>query len=348
MDTLCRKTGEGLWEYLYAHQIPFSKADFPWLTADTCPRILPLFDFEHYMQLQSRTEAIAYLYRGLGRTLSYIGPVLDAEMEYGFNDHTDRHTLWVAQTGLELLARAGLSFDGSKRLDLETELLMILVGVTHDVGNLVSRKGHSFYSAELLEAMFTHRDGQDRQWEAVIQAVVYHDEVALSGGVLHLDKGRPLLWALVAADKMHIGRDRVGDKSLVTGPDGSVEADCHIVLNCLIPRVVWYISGGSFVVHLDFSVDLLEEKFVSLTNQKERVWVPQMYQHAYRNLHVPYRETFAKQLTEVYGDRLALLMQAVRLLFPWLEGVKVVLSDTDRQNKVGGAEIDIFAITGDE
>ena len=334
-----RDDGRGLWEFLDDYGIGFGKADFPWLTADNPPRVLSILDFSQYMLLQGWTEAVGFLYKGLGRTLSYIGPVMDAELSWGFNDHTDRHTLWVAQTGLELLGRAGKSYDGERRLDRETELLVLLVGMIHDLGNLMARKGHSAYSVDILRELFANRGGYEKQWQAVEQAVLYHDEPALVKGDFKLDQGWPLLWGLVMADKMHVGRSRVGDKSLVTGPEGAIEADPHVVLNCLVAGCTWYLAGESFVWRLDFSVEQLEEKFVALSNNKERVWVPDEYQRAFRKQNIPYRETFSRQFMEVYGERVALAAGAAFLLFPNVREFQLVLSDCDVRGKVGQAEV---------
>ncbi|MBP7843072.1 hypothetical protein KA017_03650, partial [Candidatus Woesebacteria bacterium] len=137
------------WEFLKSNNIPYNKKHFPFLTYNNIPKIKQIFDFSEYVQIGSRGEALSYLYNGFGKALNYVGPVLDLELEHGFNDHTDRHTLWVSQTGVELLQRAGISYDGSGHYDPLTETMMTLVGMTHDLGNFFSRKEHSTYSAWL-------------------------------------------------------------------------------------------------------------------------------------------------------------------------------------------------------
>ena len=77
----------------------------------------PVFDWPEYLELESRGEALAYLSRGLGTALNYVGPVLDTELPHGFNDHTDRHTLWVSERAVELLQRAGVGYDGQGYFD---------------------------------------------------------------------------------------------------------------------------------------------------------------------------------------------------------------------------------------
>src|SRR5690606_7415082 len=110
------------WNFLEAAGIPFKKEDFPFLTKTDPPQIKQMWDFGEYLKLGSKGQALAYLYQGLGRALDYVGPVLDSELPNGFNDHTDRHTLWVAQRGLELLYRAGLDYNGTGYYDEKTEV----------------------------------------------------------------------------------------------------------------------------------------------------------------------------------------------------------------------------------
>ena len=121
------------WEFLKNNNIPYTKKHFPFLTYNVTPKIRQVFDFDDYVQIGSRGEALSYLYNGFGKALNYVGPVLDLELEHGFNDHTDRHTLWVTQTGVELLQRAGISYDGKGHFDPKTESMMTLVGMTYQV-----------------------------------------------------------------------------------------------------------------------------------------------------------------------------------------------------------------------
>lgn len=342
MKKLVRGDGTGFWEWLREQEIGFEKTDFGWLTADEPPRIKPVWDFNQYLSLRGRGEAIAYLYGGLGRTLNYVGPVLDVDLLYGFNDHTDRHTLWVAQTGVELLLRSGTGWDGKRRTGTVDELLMALLGMTHDLGNLVGRGRHAESTVEILSQMFTNKGKRKGEWAAAMEAIKFHDEGAIEREGFDLERGGPLLWALIVADKLHVGRDRVGDKSIATGPNGSVEADVHVLLNSLVTRSTWYLSQGSFVWHLDFSVEQLTEKFAALTNRKERVWVPQKFQMSWRRAGVKYRESFARDFVEVYHERIELLCQAVLRLFGQVEAVRIVLSDDDSKNKVGRGDVEIM------
>jgi hypothetical protein len=221
---------------------------------------------------------------------------------------------------------------------------MLLVGMVHDIGNLVGRKGHSKYSLDILRELFANRQGHEQQWLAVEQAVLAHDEPVLSGGEMVLKDGWPLLWAIVIADKMHVGRNRIGEKSLKTAPDGSLEMDPHVVMDCLLTGSTWYLAGDTFTWRLDFSTEQLEEKFLTVTRNKDRVWVPAEYQKAFRERGVRYRETFAQQFLEVKKERVKLAAEAALLLFPWISDFQVLLSDSDSRGKVERAEMVIHRV----
>lgn len=340
---LTRTDNTGFWQFLDSIDQKYEKSDFPFLTNEDPPRIKPVFDFGEFLSLLSKDEAQSYLYHGLGHALSYVGPVLDSELEHGFNDHTDRHTSWVARNTVDLLQRSGTNYDGTGSCDSQTEILATLVGLTHDIGNLISRKKHSDYSQQIITELFYHEENHAKLWSAAIQAITFHDEAALKTENFNLSSGLPLLWALVLADKMHAGRDRLGDKSLLLGPKGSLDADIHILLNSLIAHSCWYISLDKFIWHLDFSVDINLERLKPLANQKERIWVPQKYQEDFRNHKIAYRDNFAKDFVEIYLERIKLCATTVNLLFPWLSGFQLVLNDSDPRQKVGPVQIVIYS-----
>lgn len=335
-----RPDGRPFWQFLEEHQIPFDKDDFPFLTKAKIPQIKPVFDLVEYLGLESRGEALAYLYRGLGKALNYVGPVLDTELPHGFNDHTDRHTLWVSQRAMELLARAGRSYDGKGYYDEETEVLVTLVGMLHDVGNLLGREAHSEASMRLLNQLFMQTGRKRNAWEAVGYAITYHEEPVLKAHKKALKEGIPLQWALVLADKMHFGRDRIGDRSFEAGiKDHAFESDVHILLESLVVRSAWYLAAGKFVWHLDFSVDQLADKFATFTKGHGRLWVPKMLQKRFINQGKMYRETFRELFLETYLPRVKMAQQATKLLFPYSREFIVKLSDTDTRGKVGSGEL---------
>ncbi len=342
-----RPDGTPFWKFLKAHKIEFTKSDFPFLTTHPQPQLRQVFDFGEYMQLKSRGEALSYLYNGLGKALNYVGPLLDMELEHGFNDHTDRHTLWVSQTGVEILQRAGISFDGSGQYDGLTEVLMTLVGMTHDLGNLLSRKDHSHYSVWFLDKAFGKLTrAQSAAFDHVMYTIFFHEEPVLVSLNMPIEQGIPLQWALVLADKMHVGRDRVGGRSFETGIEkGAFEDDVHILLNALVVRSTWYLGNKSFVWHMDFSLDQLEKKFESFTKGNHRLWMPKLFQRVFLNRGVMYRESFAQLFRELYADRMRMAAKCAFMLFPYLDKFVVKLVDNDTRNKVGSGELVVWEST---
>lgn len=344
---LTRPDGTPFWQFLQESKIAYQKTDFPFLSNQEKTRVRQVFDFEEYLSLQSQGEALAYLYAGLGRALNYVGPVLDLEREHGFNDHTDRHTLWVAKNCIELLQRSGHSYLESKQYGPQTEVLAVLVGMMHDLGNLLSRKEHSLYSVWLLNTLFAHtkKTKQTKEaWKRVCHAVLFHEEPVLKQEGVTLATGDPLQWALVAADKMHVGRDRIGPRAFQTGiKKGALEQDVHIFVNAMIVRSTWYLGQQAFVWHLDFSVDQLEEKFAAFTKgEPSRIWVPGFVQKLFMKSGQRYRDTFAKLFLEIYSDRLAMAAESVFLLFPFASEFRVRLVDNDTRGKVGTGEMIVW------
>ncbi len=340
-----RPDGKYFWDFLKENNIRYTKNHFPFLTKHKKPKIKQVFDFAEYMQIGSKGEALSYLYGGFGKAFNYVGPVLDLELKHGFNDHTDRHTLWVGQTGAELLQRAGVSYDGARHYDADTEVLMILAGMTHDLGNFFSRKEHSVYSAWLLTKLFTNRERNSVEFETLLQAVLFHEEPVLVDLNLDLENGTPLQWALIVADKMHVGRDRIGSRSTQSGIEhGALEEDIHIVLNALIVRSAWFFGVRSFIWHLDFSVDQLEEKFGSFTTGNHKLHLPLSFQRVFRQRGVRYRESFVQLFNDVYINRMKLAAKSAFLLFPHINEFRVELSDNDTKARVGSAKLEVFKI----
>lgn len=337
-----RPDGTSFWQFLDIHSISYSKKDFPFLSAAATPQVKPVFDFAHFVTIPSKGEALSYLYSGLGRALNYVGPVLDQEMTHGFNDHTDRHTLWVSQTGIELMQRAGISSSGLHTFNPKTEALMTLVGMMHDLGNLLTRKEHSTYSAWLLSRLFTNTNRFRDEWRLALYAVLFHEEPVLVSLGQDLGAGGPLQWALVAADKMHVGRDRIGGRSFESGvKHGAFEDDIHILINALVVRSSWHLGVGSFVWNLDFSVDQLEERFESFTKGSSRLWMPSIFQKMFLSKGRMYRESFIEHFNTIYEDRMLLAARSIFLLYPYIHTFKVVLTDNDTRLKVGSSQLTV-------
>ena len=338
---MVRPDGKSLWSYLNSSGIIYDKSHFPFLSNHRVPKVKRVFDFGEYLNLSGKGEALAYLYHGLGGAWNYVGPVLDQELKHGFNDHTDRHTLWVTNTATELLTRAGKSWgNNGGKYDSKSEVLLTLVGMGHDLGNFVDRKNHSMYSAWLMTRLFYNYESHLSEWEAVLYSILFHEEPMLREMGVNLSSGIPLQWALVAADKMHVGRERIGDRSYKSGiANRALEEDVHILLNTLIVRGSWILASNSFVWYLDFSVDQLEEKVKGFTKGNGKIWLPESFYKQFSEGGKPYREIFAEMFLSVYEARIRLAAMSVFLLFPQVDRFQIFLTDEKIQGEMKICEV---------
>lgn len=336
-----RHDGQSFWAFLNSSGISFDKADFPFLSNHRIPKVKRVFDFGEYLNLSSKGEALSYLYHGLGKAWNYVGPVLDQELKHGFNDHTDRHTLWVTNTSVELLTRAGRSWNISEgRYDSKSEVMLTLVGMGHDLGNFVERKNHSMYSAWLMTRLFYNYQSHLDEWEAVLYSILFHEEPMLRELSIGLSSGIPLQWALVAADKMHMGRERIGNRSYASGiANRALEEDVHILLNTLVVRSSWVLASDIFVWHLDFSVEQLEEKVRGFTKGDGRIWLPESFHKQFSEGGKPYREIFSEMFLSVYEARIRMAAMGVFLLFPHVTRFQIYLTDEKIRGEMRVCEV---------
>lgn len=336
-----RADGQSFWSFLNSSGIKYDKSHFPFLSNHQVPKVKKMFDFGEFLNLSGKGEALASLYRGMGKAWNYVGPVLDQELKHGFNDHTDRHTLWVTSTAVELLSRSGRSYrNAGERYSTKSELLLTLVGMMHDLGNFVDRKEHSMYSAWLMTRLFHNYEPHREEWEAALFTTLFHEEPMLAELGVNMSHGLPLQWALIAADKMHFGRERIGDRSYESGiANQALEEDVHILLNTLVVRSSWVMVSRIFVWHLDFSIEQLEEKVKSFTRGDGRIWLPESFHQQFATGGKPYREIFAELFMRVYEARIRMAAMSVFLLFPNVHKFQIFLTDEKMQGEMKVCEV---------
>lgn len=340
-----RPDGTSFWDFLSKNDIPYTKKQFGFLTRNNPPRIKSVFSWKEYCALSSKGTALAYFYQGFKQGLEYVGAVLDTELIHGFNDHTDRHTLWVSQEIVELLQRAGMSYDGYRGFDRETELLAVAAGMTHDIGNFLGRKDHWRMSGWMISRLFRDTNYYPRAWDALMEAVILHEEPEILRLGVDITKTSPLHWALIVADKMHVGRDRLGSRSFTSElAEFAFEDDAHILVNALIVRSSWRLGVKKFIWNIDFSVDQLEQKFEPFTRGNHRLWMPQSWQDKLLGEGIRYRESFRELFLSIYADRHDVAAQAIFLLFPFVDEFEIRLVDNDTRNKVGSREQTIWSV----
>ncbi len=113
---------------------------------------------------------------------------------FGYNDHSTKHTLLVAD-------RAGLIMEKFGYPEHETELARI-AGYMHDIGNAVNRKAHAEYGAVLAGELLKQTELSVEDRITVVSAIAHHDES--TGGAYDAVSA-----ALIIADKTDVRRNRV-------------------------------------------------------------------------------------------------------------------------------------------
>lgn len=112
----------------------------------------------------------------------------------GYTDHSSQHTCKVSETAAELLENLGYS-----KADIE---LAKIAGYMHDIGNIVSRNGHSQSGAIMAFQMLTSLGMDAEDIAVIVSAIGNHD--GEHGVAVH-----PVSAAVIIADKTDVRRTRV-------------------------------------------------------------------------------------------------------------------------------------------
>lgn len=112
----------------------------------------------------------------------------------GFTDHSEAHTVLVAERAAEILQKLGYS-------DKEIELVKI-AGYMHDIGNAINRSHHAEYGALLANTILKDTNLSMEERVTVLSAIAHHDES--TGGATDVISA-----ALIIADKTDVRRNRV-------------------------------------------------------------------------------------------------------------------------------------------
>lgn len=115
----------------------------------------------------------------------------------GFTDHSEAHTVMVAERAAYILKALGYS-------DEEAELARI-AGYMHDIGNCINRTRHAEYGALLANELLEKMDISLEDRITIVSAIGNHDES--TGGAKDVVSA-----ALIIADKTDVRRSRVAEK----------------------------------------------------------------------------------------------------------------------------------------
>lgn len=112
----------------------------------------------------------------------------------GFTDHSFRHLEIVSAKSKEIMLKLGYSEQMAE--------LAGIAGYLHDIGNVISRKGHNYHGAMLAYAQLKRLNMDCEDIALVIAAIGNHDED--SHEIANI-----VTAALVLADKTDVHRSRV-------------------------------------------------------------------------------------------------------------------------------------------
>ncbi len=151
----------------------------------------------------------------------------------GFTDHSEAHTVLVAERAAEILRQLGYS-------DKEMELVKI-AGYMHDIGNAINRSHHAEYGALLANTILkdTNLSMEDRV--TILSAIAHHDES--TGGATD-----SISAALIIADKTDVRRNRVRQ----TDPTAF---DIHDRVNYAVVRNQLSIDADKKQIVLELDID---------------------------------------------------------------------------------------------
>lgn len=291
---------------------------------------------------------------------------LDNGHDLGFTQHgPEDHVFVVANNALALLDILNAS-------EIEKKVAL-LIALGHDLGNIVSRKGHAVIKdflygllPELRQSSFNTR---------VRQGVRLHDERIASIVMRQLraeatefgsinqeqyyqkvrDRFGVAALAVLIADKADaVDRRRVSRKNcnaFLRLKDGEriTDRDFHFLTSALVQTDGFIVEENGSVLKqlMRFSPGQIEDDLkeqLAISSNDNRVKVPEGLHHLHRDLGIPHLFTWLALTLKQHGNRYMLESQALFALFPQLDSF--VLAVTDKSDFVdylhkGGLEVSL-------
>lgn len=156
--------------------------------------------------------------------------------ELGFTEHGIRHVSVVSNTAKDVLAALGY--------DEHLQKLAAIAGYTHDVGNVVSRRGHATLGAVMIQPILNARGMCPTDVLVVMGAIGSHgDETSSIGEPVH-----PVSAALILADKSDVHRTRV------VNPD-PLDFDEHEQMNYATTSSRLDVDTANSTITLELEID---------------------------------------------------------------------------------------------
>lgn len=151
----------------------------------------------------------------------------------GYNDHSEKHTLLVAERAAYILKKFGY--------DNHTIELARIAGYMHDIGNSINRTHHAEYGAILANDILKGTDMSVEDRITVVSCIGNHDES--TGGAVDIVSA-----AVIIADKTDVRRDRVLQKE-------KSSFDIHDRVNYAVTEAKLKVNIEKKVISLNLQID---------------------------------------------------------------------------------------------
>ena len=250
---------------------------------------------------------------------------LDGTSEAGFNKHGAEHANRVTAQTLRLLDYTAAGE--------ESKIIGVLAAQGHDIGNLFDRAAHPQISARMMRRIMPDLVNNRPAWNKINRAIVLHDSdnlqavMALWGNIPEAERVKRLAGymgpeglALLIADKVDIGNDRISDKPLAP----SAVHDKHLLVNLLGTHNGIEPSGSSFIWRVKYS-----KEFTPRQRSKLKHLISGVEKRIDSGQIKADFDDWDQMFVRLYSDRMITTVQAALGYFPSLENVEIVMVDQD-------------------
>src|SRR3989338_452985 len=307
----------------------FFDPDGTWIYSD--PEFNP-YDYTGDQLFKELRKRLAIPYK--------LGQAVLIEGHKDFNVHTWRHIKWVKTKSQQLLGEAGY-------LDAQTLDNAVLVAAIHDIGNMIGRQWHEEFSVQLAPNILPRLLEDTSLWDAIYSGVLHHNEnnyrarnyanqpFDVRQAILAAEN-TPVSNAVLMADKMHIGTDRVwwtskNKERIYNHPHSEGN------LNTQTSHVGFSPDRNTFVWKLQFRPEFEDDEAASLNNAVYLNGNGKYQPHASERVRLNPDDEFSpidplkacRQIINIYGpqvpggiNRIVLTIDAAFQLFPGLESLE--------------------------
>ncbi len=256
----------------------------------------------------------------------YIDSKLNNEFTYGFNLHGKDH--------IRSVFKNALFFYKEIKKEINKKALAVSI-LYHDVGNLIERKNHHFFSQKILEEIFKNHDFKNLEEEKIIFSVYFHELESIKSSPLkikplesffknnkldllsfkkfekQIEKLNRLLpqesKLLFIADNLDIGPHRLPIKNFKFKKFFITEKDIHIFINSL-----WKFERADFfkdeiILTFKFNPYLKKSKVKNKTLYRlifkgKRIYFPEWAYKIYKNHHISFFDISLASLFVLYKE----------------------------------------------